>query len=102
MNTYTYHLRVILGTDAGGDEIQGCIIRRSWGSKHEAIRFAMKFLAHLDVRLVTIIQEGDMNDCQDIKVPDICTACANIGATKGGLCIWCHPDYPEVTRNTKG
>lgn len=59
MNVYTYHLRVILGVDAEGKEIQACVIRHTWGTQHEAIRFAFKFLSDLDVRLVTIITEGE-------------------------------------------
>lgn len=57
MNTYTFHLRVVLGVDGSGKPIYGCITRRSWDTKHEAVRFALKYLSDYDVRLVTITQE---------------------------------------------
>lgn len=58
MNTYTFHLRVILSVDSSGKPIYACVTRRSWDTKHEATRFAMEYLSDFDVRLVTITQEG--------------------------------------------
>lgn len=59
MNTYTFHLRVVLGMDGSDKPIYGRITSRSWDTKHEATRFAIKYLSDYDVRLVTVTQEGE-------------------------------------------
>jgi len=48
----TYRLRIVLGTDDGGEPIEACVIGRSWGNSAQACKFANQNLKGHKIQLV--------------------------------------------------